>query len=153
MADLLLPVVRELPEAVCEQGCRTSAMGLRNRPLRRGYLPLLTGGVVGDVDAEVQSSNFASSVIALDPTTGKVYAFGEGDPLDSYTQLHRDVESLVYALHLFRKFDEMEREDDSGVEEQVERLRARIEAFDPLPFEDEQSQWTFIFDVVIDGIW
>lgn len=96
---------------------------------------------------------FAASVIALDPSNGKVYAFSEGSPLDSYALLHRDVESLVYALYLFKKFVELEREDDGEVEEQVERLRARIEAFDPLPFEDEQSQWALIFDEVIDGIW
>ncbi|MFE0276130.1 SUKH-4 family immunity protein [Streptomyces sp. NPDC058992] len=96
---------------------------------------------------------FAASLIALAPESGKVYAFGEGEPLDSYTQLHRDVESLVYALHLFKKFDTHERDDETDIEEQVERLRARIAAFDPLPFEDDQSQWNLILDEVIEGIW
>ncbi|MFC6064353.1 SUKH-4 family immunity protein [Streptomyces ochraceiscleroticus] len=96
---------------------------------------------------------FAASLIALDPANGKVYAFGEGDPLDTYTQLHRDVESLVYTLNLFKKFDERGRGDDVDLEEQVEQLRARIEAFDALPFENDQSQWNLIFDEVIEGIW
>jgi hypothetical protein len=96
---------------------------------------------------------FAASVIALDPETGKVYAFGEGEPLDDYTQLHRDVESLVYALNLFKKFDEQERDDDADIEAQVDQLRAQIEAFDTLPFENEQSQWNLTFDEVIEGIW
>ncbi|GAA3818334.1 SUKH-4 family immunity protein [Streptomyces phyllanthi] len=97
-------------------------------------------------------SYFAASVIALDPETGKVYAFGEGEPLDSYVHLHRDVESLVYALFLFKKFEKSDHED-ADVEEQVERLRAEIEAFDPLPFENDQSQWNLVLDEVIEGIW
>uniref|UniRef100_A0AAU1TYE4 SUKH-4 family immunity protein n=1 Tax=Streptomyces sp. NBC_00119 TaxID=2975659 RepID=A0AAU1TYE4_9ACTN len=94
---------------------------------------------------------FVASVVALDPASGKVYAFGEGEPLDTYTQLHRDVESFVYALHLFKKFDEQERDDD--IDGQVNQLQAQIEAFDALPFEDEQSQWNLTFDEVRDGIW
>ncbi|MGX1274887.1 SUKH-4 family immunity protein [Streptomyces phaeoluteigriseus] len=94
----------------------------------------------------------AASVIALDPHTGKVYAFGEGEPLNAYTHLHRDTESLVYALNLFKKFDEQER-DDADVEEQVEQLRAAVQDFDATPFEDDQSQWNLILDEVLEGIW
>ncbi|KOV28338.1 SUKH-4 family immunity protein [Streptomyces sp. XY152] len=97
-------------------------------------------------------AHFAASLITLDPESGKVYAFGEGEPLDSYTQLHRDVESLAYALLLFKRFEEHAR-DDAGIDEQVDRLRARIEAFDPLPFEDDQSQWNLVLDEVAEGIW
>ncbi|MER5222105.1 SUKH-4 family immunity protein [Streptomyces flaveus] len=96
---------------------------------------------------------FTASVIALDPHTGKVYAFGEGESLSVYTPLHRDVESLVHALNLFKKFDEHERDDDADIGEQVEQLRARIRAFDATPFEDNQSQWNLILDEVIEGIW
>ena len=95
--------------------------------------------------------HFVASLIALDPVSGKVYAFGEGEPLDAYEHLHRDVESLAYALYLFGKFEE--EGDEEEVEQRVERLRSRIEAFDPLPFADEQSQWNLIFEEVIDGIW
>ncbi|MER6406012.1 SUKH-4 family immunity protein [Streptomyces viridosporus] len=95
---------------------------------------------------------FAASLLALDPESGKVYAFGEGEPLASYAQLHRDVESLVHALLLFKRFDEHERDDDADVEEQVDRLRARIEAFDPLPFEHDRSQWNLVLDEVVEGI-
>ncbi|MEU7467149.1 SUKH-4 family immunity protein [Streptomyces sp. NPDC044984] len=98
-------------------------------------------------------AHFAASLIALDPGSGKVYAFGEGDPLDSYTQLHRDVESLTYALLLFKRFEEHARDDDADVDERLDRLRARIEAFDPLPFEDGRSQWNLVLDEVAEGIW
>jgi hypothetical protein len=96
---------------------------------------------------------FAASVIALDPHTGKVYAFGEGEPLNSYTQLHRDVESFVHALNMFKRFDARERDDHADIEEHVEQLRARMHAFDATPFEDDQSQWNLILDEVLEGIW
>ncbi|GGX31646.1 hypothetical protein GCM10010297_61370 [Streptomyces malachitofuscus] len=97
-------------------------------------------------------AHFAASLLALDPENGKVYAFGEGEPLDAYTQLHRDVESLVHALLLFQRF-EQDADDADGVDERLDRLRTRIEAFDPLPFEDEQSQWALVLDEVAEGIW
>ncbi|MGW3683253.1 SUKH-4 family immunity protein [Streptomyces prasinus] len=96
---------------------------------------------------------FAASVISLDPHTGKVYAFGEGEPLNTYTQLHRDVESLVHALNLFKKFREHQSDAQIGIDEQVEDLRARIHAFDAIPFEDDQSPWNLVLDEVIEGIW
>lgn len=96
---------------------------------------------------------FASSVVALDPETGKVYAFGEGEPLDSYTQLHRDVESLVYSLHQFQLFLKHERDDDAELEAHAERLRSRITEFDAVPFENDESQWNLVLEEVIDGIW
>ncbi|MBL3669694.1 SUKH-4 family immunity protein [Streptomyces sp. M2CJ-2] len=96
---------------------------------------------------------FTASVIALAPLTGKVYAFGEGEPLNTYTQLHRDVESLVHALNLFKEFEERQRDDQADIDEQVEDLRARIHAFDATPFEDDQSQWNLVLDEVIEGVW
>jgi hypothetical protein len=96
--------------------------------------------------------HFVASLIALDPVSGKVYAFGEGEPLDAYEHLHRDVESLAYALYLFRKFEDEERGEEE-IEERVDRLRSQIEAFDPLPFADEQSQWNLVLEEVVDGIW
>lgn len=98
-------------------------------------------------------AHFAASLLALDPESGKVYAFGEGEPLDAYTQLHRDVESLAYALLLLKRFEQEPEDDADGVDERLDRLRARIEAFDPLPFEDEQSQWTLVLDEVAEGVW
>lgn len=43
--------------------------------------------------------------------------------------------------------------DDENTEERVDAVRAAIIEFDPLPFEDEDSQWHLAFDEVIDGIW
>ncbi|MFJ2438057.1 SUKH-4 family immunity protein [Streptomyces anulatus] len=44
-----------------------------------------------------------TSLIALDPASGKVYAFPEGS--SGHLPLHRDVESLVYALIEFRRLE------------------------------------------------
>ncbi|MEU9441930.1 SUKH-4 family immunity protein [Streptomyces sp. NPDC048304] len=96
---------------------------------------------------------FTASLLALDPKTGKVYAFGEGDPLESYTELHRNVESLVYSLHLFQRFLEHERGDDDELESRVDHLRSRIIEFDATPFNDDDSQWSLILEEVLDGIW
>ncbi|MFI1075004.1 SUKH-4 family immunity protein [Streptomyces puniciscabiei] len=97
-------------------------------------------------------ARFAASLLALDPESGKVYAFGEGDPLESYTELHRDVESLVYSLNLFQQFLNQER-GDGELEARVDHLRSRIREFDAAPFNDDDSQWSLILEEVIDGIW
>lgn len=96
---------------------------------------------------------FAASVIALDPKSGKVYAFGEGESLDSYTQLHRDVESLVYSLHQLQLFLQNEPDDDAELESHAEDLRSRITEFDTAPFEIDESQWNLVLEEIIDGIW
>ncbi|WP_330338506.1 SUKH-4 family immunity protein [Streptomyces sp. NBC_00557] len=98
-------------------------------------------------------AHFAASLLALDPKSGKVYAFGEGDPLESYTELHRHVESLVYSLHLFQQFLKQERGDDDELEARVDHLRSRISKFDAAPFNDGNSQWSLVLEEVFDGTW
>ncbi|MDI7787904.1 MULTISPECIES: SUKH-4 family immunity protein [Streptomyces] len=80
-----------------------------------------------------------TSLIALDPTPGKVYAFPEGS--DGYIPLHRDVESLVYALVEFRKL-EIDHDYDVDPEELSARFKETADAFDPALFADDDSQWT-----------
>ncbi|MGW7818598.1 SUKH-4 family immunity protein [Streptomyces puniciscabiei] len=96
---------------------------------------------------------FAASLLALDPKSGKVYAFGEGDPLESYTELHRDVESLVCSLQLFQQFLKQERGDDDELEARVDHLRSQISGFDAAPFNDDDSQWSLVLEEVLDGTW
>ncbi|MFF4427227.1 SUKH-4 family immunity protein [Streptomyces sp. NPDC001549] len=80
---------------------------------------------------------FFTSLLTLDPESGKVYAFPEG--AEGYIELHRDVESLVFALIELRKV-EIERGNGSEPEELVSRFREIVEAFDTTPFSDEESQ-------------
>ncbi|MFE6132056.1 SUKH-4 family immunity protein [Streptomyces sp. NPDC056437] len=97
---------------------------------------------------------FAETTLALAPDTGTVYALGDGETHLVYTPLHRDVESLVYSLTKFQILQqELEDGDDEDTEQRVDALRAEITAFDPLPFQDEDSQWHLTFEEVIDGIW
>ncbi|MFD6343124.1 SUKH-4 family immunity protein [Streptomyces roseolus] len=95
----------------------------------------------------------ADTTLGLDPDSGTVYALGDGPTHMTYSPLHRDVESLVYALTQFQKLQQALEEDDENREERVDALRARITAFDSLPFADEESQWHLTFEEVVDGIW
>ncbi|MFF7203080.1 SUKH-4 family immunity protein [Streptomyces sp. NPDC008141] len=97
---------------------------------------------------------FADTVLALAPATGTVHALGDGETQLVHTALHRDVESLVHSLTKFRILQqELEASDGEDVEQRVDALRAEITEFDPLPFQDEGSQWHLTFEEVIDGIW
>jgi hypothetical protein len=91
-----------------------------------------------------------SSLIALDPESGKVYAFPEGE--EGYVLLHRDVESLLFSLIEFRKL-ERDHENDVDPQELAERFRRVVEAFDPTPFADEESQWNVSLEELEFGIW
>ncbi|MFD4320723.1 SUKH-4 family immunity protein [Streptomyces sp. NPDC058548] len=91
-----------------------------------------------------------TSLLALDPKSGKVYAFPEG-AVDCI-ELHRDIESLVFALIELRKL-ENDHEDDADPEELAARFREVVEAFDPTPFENEDSQWNLSLEELEQGIW
>ncbi|MFI9210468.1 SUKH-4 family immunity protein [Streptomyces sp. NPDC053253] len=91
-----------------------------------------------------------TSLLALDPESGKIYAFPEGAV--DYIELHRDIESLVFALIELRKV-EKDHEGDVDPEELAARFRENVEAFDPTPFEDENSQWNLSLEELEHGIW
>ncbi|MEU9441932.1 SUKH-4 family immunity protein [Streptomyces sp. NPDC048304] len=91
-----------------------------------------------------------TSLIALDPQSGKVYAFPESE--EQYILLHRDLESLVFSLIEFRKL-EVDHENDVDPAEIAERFRHVVGAFDPTPFADEESQWNLSLQELEDGMW
>ncbi|MFG2292679.1 SUKH-4 family immunity protein [Streptomyces sp. NPDC048603] len=91
-----------------------------------------------------------TSLLALDPASGKVYAFPEGAV--DYIELHRDIESLVFALIELRKV-EIDHDNEADPEELASRFRATVEAFDPTPFADEESQWSLSMEELEHGIW
>ncbi|MFE4368909.1 SUKH-4 family immunity protein [Streptomyces sp. NPDC056835] len=95
---------------------------------------------------------FSYMVIALDPTDGKVYAFPEGDPLDAYVQLHRDVESLVHTLLAFREFTDACR-SGADLDQLNTQFAAKINSFDPIPFAAEESEWTRIIEEILEESW
>ncbi|MET9693356.1 hypothetical protein ABZY81_33755 [Streptomyces sp. NPDC006514] len=58
-----------------------------------------------------------------------------------YVALHRDVESLVFALIELRKVED-ERGNGVAPEERAARFREVVGAFAPTAFTDEESQWS-----------
>lgn len=91
-----------------------------------------------------------TSLLALDPVSGTVYAFPEGAM--GYVALHRDVESLVFALIELRK---VENDRDNGVapEELAARFREVVGAFDPTALSGEESPWDLALEEFEHGIW
>ncbi|MEV8423804.1 SUKH-4 family immunity protein [Streptomyces niveus] len=91
-----------------------------------------------------------TSLVAVDPASGKIYAFAEGSA--GYIALHRDVESLVYALVEFRKL-EVDHDNDDDPEELSRRFKQVVGAFDPIPFAHEDSQWNLSLEELEHGMW
>ncbi|MGW6286951.1 SUKH-4 family immunity protein [Streptomyces sp. NPDC055107] len=95
----------------------------------------------------------ADTTLALDPDRGTVHALGDGVNGLVHHPIHRDAESLVYALTRFEALCRRPGNDDGAIEERVDALRADITSFDPLPFADEDSPWHLVLEEVVDGIW
>ncbi|MEU9479254.1 SUKH-4 family immunity protein [Streptomyces sp. NPDC048191] len=91
-----------------------------------------------------------TSLIAVDPESGRVYSFPESE--EHYILLHRDVESLLFALIELRKL-EVDHDNNVAPEELSERFRRVVGAFDPTPFADEESQWNLSLEELEHGIW
>ncbi|MFD4915020.1 hypothetical protein ACFWNR_17570 [Streptomyces virginiae] len=69
-----------------------------------------------------------------------------------HIELHRDIESLVFALIELRK---VEIDHDNGVspEELAARFRDIVGRFDPTGFADEESPWNLAMEELEHGIW
>jgi hypothetical protein len=97
---------------------------------------------------------FADTTLALDPDTGTVHEVGDGETQLMHKPIHRDVESLVYALTKFQRLlEELKDNEDEDAETRADTLQAEITDFDSIPFESEDSQWSLALEEVIDGIW
>ncbi|MCC8479671.1 SUKH-4 family immunity protein [Streptomyces globisporus] len=96
---------------------------------------------------------FAETTLALDPDEGTVYALADGEEELNCSPIHRDVESLVYALTKFEALLQEFESDKGEAEVRVDALREQITEFDPLPFADEDSPWSLAFEEAVDGIW
>jgi len=92
-----------------------------------------------------------TSIVALDPESGKVYGFPEGSW--ERVLLHRDVESLLFSLIEFRRIEDSHENEDEDPEDLAERFRQVVSEFDSTPFENEESQWNVILEELESGIW
>ncbi|KAK1181394.1 SUKH-4 family immunity protein [Streptomyces sp. NBS 14/10] len=96
--------------------------------------------------------------LALDPGSGKVYAF---DPDEETVQaLHTDVSSLVQVTLRFQRLleeftfsgdDGDEEADFERLEREVERIRQETSSTDPLPFQDDDTVWAVVGEEIAMG--
>jgi hypothetical protein len=128
-------------------------------PYDTSYDPVALGGFFGrfgiPCPEECRSwwklGTLFTSIVALDPESGKVYGFPEGSW--ERVPLHRDVESLMFSLIEFRRIEDAHDAGEEEPEDLAERFRETVSEFDPTPFEDEESQWNVILEELENGIW
>lgn len=96
--------------------------------------------------------------LALDPDSGKVYAFDDDE--ETVQELHADVSSLVQVTsrlqHLLDTF--AFGGDDSDEEAEFERLAGEVKriadetsAADPSPFRDDETAWSVVGEEIAAG--
>ncbi len=96
--------------------------------------------------------------LALDPVSGKVYAF---DPDEGTVQeLHTDVSSFVQVTLRFQRLleeftfsgdDSDEEADFERLDGEVDRIREDTSSVDPLPFQDDETVWSTVGDEIAMG--
>ncbi|MFI1757462.1 SUKH-4 family immunity protein [Streptomyces sp. NPDC020571] len=141
-------------------GVPTGTLWLREPDEDTGRLPAV-GSVVdtGDFDDAPPDADdwpvfgwLLNAHLALDPGSGKVYAF-DADA-ETVRELHTDVSSLVRVAVRFQRllaeFTFDGDDEEAGFERldrEVERIRRETSRIDPLPFrdeEDEETVWSVI---------
>ncbi|WP_369215534.1 SUKH-4 family immunity protein [Streptomyces flavofungini] len=156
-------------------GVPAEALWPREPDAESGRLPLVRDVVDTDdfEDAPQDSGEWPvigwllNAHLALDPVSGKVYAFDLDE--DSATELHADVSSLIHVTVRFQRLleeftfsdhdDEADEDDDVAREEadferlehEVERIRQETSALDPLPFQDDETAWSVIAGEIAAG--
>ncbi|MFI0243095.1 SUKH-4 family immunity protein [Streptomyces sp. NPDC016845] len=99
---------------------------------------------------------FLYSVMAIDPSSGKVYEFPEGE--EEFHLIHADVSSLVHALIVLqeaeRDFKSVSDRPDYEVHAAItEQMKADIVAVDPTPFANEATCWSRLLEEIATGMW
>ncbi|WP_435970200.1 SUKH-4 family immunity protein [Streptomyces sp. Qhu_M48] len=98
---------------------------------------------------------FQYATVALDPQTGQIYSFAEGE--EFYVPMHQDVSSLVHTLSVVEaglaELKRLPRDDDQGRAEAVETLRESITRVDETPFASEDGDWSRFFEEAALGMW
>ncbi|KQX50034.1 MULTISPECIES: SUKH-4 family immunity protein [unclassified Streptomyces] len=98
---------------------------------------------------------FQYATVALDPQTGQIYSFAEGE--EFYVPMHQDVSSLVHTLTVaeagLAELKKLPRNDDQARAEAVENLRESITQVDQTPFASEDGEWSRFFEEISLGMW
>ncbi|MFE4607978.1 SUKH-4 family immunity protein [Streptomyces niveus] len=90
-------------------------------------------------------------LVVLDPASGAVYVFPES--ARDYQLAHRDVAALVHCLTEFRKLEDAYNAPEPDVEGLVDTFRAVVNAFDPTPLTDPDSEWNRMLEEVREEMW
>ncbi|CAM5702803.1 hypothetical protein STENM327S_02827 [Streptomyces tendae] len=145
-------------------GVPTGTLRLRAPDEETGRLPAV-GRVVDTGDFEDAPPGagdwpvigwLLSAHLALDPGSGKVYAFDAGE--ETVRGLHTDVSSLVRVTARFQRllaeFTFDGDDEEAGFERldrQVERIRRETSRIDPLPFQDDETVWSVVGEEIAMG--
>ncbi|MGW2448299.1 SUKH-4 family immunity protein [Streptomyces sp. NPDC001675] len=147
-------------------GVPTRTLLLRQPDEEDGLLPLVRD-VVHVEDFEDAKENagdwpvigwLLNAHLALDPVSGKVYAFDPDE--ETVRELHTDVSSLVQVTLRFQRLldeftfsgDEDEEEADfERLDGEVDRVREETSDVDPLPFQDDETVWSVVGDEIAMG--
>ncbi|WP_405848732.1 SUKH-4 family immunity protein [Streptomyces niveus] len=92
-----------------------------------------------------------AALVVLDPSSGAVYIFPES--ARDYQLAHRDVAALVHCLTEFRKLEDAYNAPEPDVEGLVDTFRAAVNAFDPTPLTDPDSEWNRMLEEVHEEMW
>lgn len=169
-----LPAAAFPPSAANSEGARllrtvgvpTGTLWLREPDEDTGLLPLVQEVVHVEDFEDVSQGAGAWPVIgwllnahlALDPGSGKVYAFDADE--GTARGLHTDVSALVQVTVRFQRLleefafsgdDGDEEADFERLEREVERIRQETSRVDPLPFQDDETVWAVVGDEIAAG--
>lgn len=146
-------------------GVPTGTLSLREPDEDSGRLPLVQD-VVDTEDFEDAPQNagawpvigwLLNAHLALDPGSGKVYAFDADE--ETARELHADVSSLIQVTLQFQRLleeftfggEDDEEADFERLEHEVERVRQETSGIDPLPFQDDETLWSVVADEIAAG--
>lgn len=95
--------------------------------------------------------------LALDPGSGKVYAFDADE--ETVQELHTDVSSLVQVTFRFQRLlekftfskDADEEAEFERLDREVARIRQETSNIDPLPFQDDETAWSVVGEEIAAG--
>nr|WP_202516136.1 SUKH-4 family immunity protein [Streptomyces sp. SID161] len=147
-------------------GVPTGTLTLREPDDDTGALPVVGDVVDAGDNADVSAGAgdwpvigwLLNAHLALDPGSGKVYAFDADE--ESVQELHADVSSLVQVTVGFQRvLDEFtfggdtddEEADFERLEREVERVRLETNRLDPLPFRHDETVWSVVGDEIAAG--
>lgn len=147
-------------------GVPTGTLWLREPAEDSGQLPVVQD-VVDAEDFEAASEDagewlvigwLLNAHLALDPGSGKVYAFDTDEETEQ--ELHTDISSLIQVTLRFQRLleeftfsgdDGDEEADFERLEREVERIRQETSSIDPLPFQDDETVWSIVGDEIAMG--